>query len=56
MKRSIEIEAITRRFIAGQSDVEMLQRLYSDSPYLVAVGSDEGWAHGPEEVLGVLGG
>ncbi len=54
MKRSIEIEAITRRFIAGQSDVEMLQRLYSDSPYLVAVGSDEGWAHGPEEVLGVL--
>jgi hypothetical protein len=54
MKRSVEIEAIARRFMAGKSNEEMLRRLYSDSPYLVAVGSDKGWAHGPDEVLGVL--
>lgn len=54
MKRSIEIEAITRRFIAGGSDIEMMRRLYSDSADLTAVGTDDGWAHGPDEVLGVF--
>jgi hypothetical protein len=54
MKRSIEIEAITRRFIAGGSDIETMRRVYSDSADLIAVGSDDGWAHGPAEVLGVL--
>ncbi len=54
MQRSIEIEAITRRFIAGGSDIEMMRRLYSDSADLIAVGTDDGWAHGPDEVLGVL--
>jgi class 3 adenylate cyclase len=54
MKRSTEIEAITRRFIAGGSDMEMMRRLYSDSADLIAVGTDDGWAHGPAEVLGVL--
>jgi adenylate cyclase len=54
MKRSTEIEAITRRFIAGGSDIETMRRLYSGSADLFAVGSDDGWAHGPDEVLGVL--
>jgi len=53
MKRSIEIEAITRRFIAGGSDIEMMRRLYSDSADLIAVGTDDGWTHGPNEFLGV---
>jgi class 3 adenylate cyclase len=54
MKRSIEIEAITRRFIAGGSDMEMLRLLYSDSADLIAVGSDDGWGRGPAQVLGVV--
>jgi adenylate cyclase len=54
MKRSIEIEAITRRFIASGSDIEMARRVFSDSADLIAVGSDDGWARGPAEVLGGL--
>jgi len=54
MKRSTEIEAITHRVIAGGSDMEMMRRLYSDSADLIAVGTDDGWGHGPAEVLGVL--
>ena len=54
MKRSIEIEAITRRFIAGGSDIEMARRVFSDSADLIAVGTDDGWSRGPAEVLGVL--
>jgi class 3 adenylate cyclase len=54
MKRSTEIEAITHRVIAGGSDMEVMRRLYSDSADLIAVGTDDGWGHGPAEVLGVL--
>lgn len=53
MKRSSEIEAITRRFLAEQHNNETMRRLFSDSADLVCVGSDDGWAHGPVEVLGV---
>ncbi len=52
-RRSIEIEAVTRRVVAS-GDAETLRRLYSDSADLIAVGSDDGWGHGPAEVLGVL--
>ena len=52
MKRSIEIEAITRRFVASR-DTETLRRLYSDSADLIQVGTEDGWIHGPAEVLGV---
>ncbi len=52
MNRSIEIEAITRRVVASR-DMETLRRLYSDSADLIAVGSEDGWVHGPAEALGV---
>jgi len=52
MKRSIEIEAITRRVVASR-DTETLRRLYSDSADLIAVGPEDGWVHGPAEMLGV---
>lgn len=52
MKRSPEIEAITRRVVASR-DMEALRRLYSDSADLIAVGVEDGWIHGPAEALGV---
>jgi adenylate cyclase len=55
MKRSSEIEAITRRFQGAQSDLETLRRLYSNSPDLVCVGTTDQWAHGHDDVLAVYG-
>lgn len=56
VKPSPEIEAIVRRFLAAREigDIEVSNRLWSDSEYLVSVGTDEHeWNFGRSELVGI---
>lgn len=56
VKPSPEIEAIVRRLLAAREigDIEVSNRLWSDSEYLVSVGTDEHeWNFGRSELVGI---
>lgn len=58
MKRSSEIEAVVKRFLAARAagDISRVRNLFSDSPSLRLIGSDaHEWYAGADEVIHVMG-